>query len=57
MLFTAESNAGFSLVTQVEPAIETSRLDFVKVLVGWSPLDTEIAEDEAANALAGNGGS
>jgi rod shape-determining protein MreC len=48
VLYTAESEAGFSLVTEVEPAVETSRLDFVKVLVGWSPLDTDTADDATA---------
>ncbi len=51
VLYAAESEAGFSLVTEVEPAIETSRLDFVKVLVGWSPLDTEVEASDAASAL------
>ena len=51
VLYAAESEAGFSLVTEVEPAIETSRLDFVKVLVGWSPLDTGLDAGDAAAAL------
>lgn len=50
VLHSAESDAGFSLVTEVEPAIETSRLDFVKVLVGWSPLDSAVDDDDAAAA-------
>ena len=55
VLYSAESEAGFSLVTEVEPAIETSRLDFVKVLVGWSPLDAG-AEDADASAGLGSFG-
>ena len=39
---TAESEAGFALITDVIPAIELSRLDFVKVIVGWSPLDADV---------------
>ena len=38
---TAESEAGFALITDVIPAIELSRLDYVKVIVGWSPLDAD----------------
>lgn len=48
VLRSADSEAGFSLVTEVKPAVETSRLDFVKVLVGWSPLDTGIVGEAAA---------
>jgi rod shape-determining protein MreC len=39
---TAESEAGFALITDVVPAIELSRLDYVKVIVGWSPLDADV---------------
>ena len=46
VLAGAEFQAGFSLVTEVEPAIDTSRLDFVKVLVGWSPLEAPDVGDE-----------
>ena len=45
ILLNAESVAGFQLISSVEPAIETSGLDFVKVIVGWSPLDV-IGEDD-----------
>lgn len=47
----AESEAGFALVTEVHPAIVTSQLDFVKVLVGWSPLDS--TPDTDADGAAG----
>ena len=55
VLFSAESQAGFSLVTEVEPAIETSRLDFVKVLVGWSPLDAAVEDADASTGLGSFG--
>ena len=42
----AEAEASFALVTAVEPAIRLSEIDFVKVIVGWSPLDAG-AEEEA----------
>lgn len=46
VLQAAESEAGFQLITSVEPAIDVSRLDFVRVIVGWSPLDV-VGEDES----------
>ena len=33
------------LRTDVEPAAAFSNLDYVKVIVGWSPLDAEIEPD------------
>ncbi len=36
---TAVNEAGFALVTTVDPLVEVSKLDYVKVIVGWSPLD------------------
>ena len=59
VLEAAESEAGFALVTEVEPFIETARLDFVKVLVGWSPLDapTEEEQDAGVVGLGGEQGS
>jgi rod shape-determining protein MreC len=40
---TAADDAGFGLDTEVMAAINPTRLDYVKVIVGYSPLD---AEDE-----------
>jgi rod shape-determining protein MreC len=45
VLQNARSEAGFQLISSVDPAIDVSRLDFVKVIVGWSPLDV-ISDDE-----------
>jgi rod shape-determining protein MreC len=55
VLQAAESEAGFALITEVQPAIATSQLDFVKVLVGWSPLDSTPDDDadEVASGAAG----
>ncbi len=36
---TAYNDAGFGLVTGVAPAVSFSRLDYVKVIVGYSPLE------------------
>ena len=38
---TKEADVGFTLRTTVEPAAAFSELDFVKVVVGWSPLDAD----------------
>jgi len=45
---TATDNAEFQLVTRVTPAVTFSRLDFVKVIVGYSPLDAPSIEEELA---------
>ena len=45
---TAAEGAGFTLVTRVEPAVSFSRLDYVKVIVGYSPLDAESTAEELA---------
>jgi rod shape-determining protein MreC len=47
VLETAVAEAGFSLITEVAPSVNVSRLDFVKVIIDWSPLDAEL--DEATN--------
>ena len=47
---TAADDAGFGLDTRVKPAVSFSRLDFVKVIVGYSPLDAPSIEEEAEEA-------
>ena len=49
VLEAAEAEAGFSLITPVGPAINISEIDFVKVIVGWSPLDA-VDEDEITDS-------
>jgi rod shape-determining protein MreC len=39
---TKEANVGFALRTTVNPAAVFTELDFVKVVVGWSPLDADL---------------
>ena len=46
VLLDAESEAGFQLVSVVDPAVDLSDLDFVRVIVGWSPLDLSLEGDE-----------
>jgi len=43
---TAADDAGFGLVTGVRPAVTFSRLDFVRVIVGYSPLDLVVEEEQ-----------
>ncbi len=47
---TAADDAGFGLDTRVKPAVSFSRLDFVKVIVGYSPLDAPSIAEEAEEA-------
>ena len=42
---TAEAKAGFSLIAEVTPAVDFSRIDFVKVLVGWLPSEFTAPDD------------
>jgi hypothetical protein len=46
VLSAAASEVGFSLVTTVSPVVEITRLDFVKIIVGWDPLDARFGEGE-----------
>jgi rod shape-determining protein MreC len=48
VLNTAADDAGFGLVTDIAPAVNFTRLDYVKVIVGFSPLDRESEEEEPA---------
>jgi len=43
---TADVVVGFELVTTVRPAVPLSEVDFVKVIVGWSPLDASVSGDD-----------
>ena len=42
----ANPQVGFSLIASVAPAVEVTRLDFVKVIVGWDPLDARFGVDD-----------
>jgi rod shape-determining protein MreC len=43
---TADTEVGFALRSTIHPSVEFGRLDFVKVVVGWSPLDAGVSEDD-----------
>lgn len=51
---SAEAEAGFTLDTTAEPAIDLSGIDYVKVIVGWSPLDA--VDDDAPVETEDSGG-
>ena len=54
VLFFAESEVGFSLRTTVVPAVEMGRLDFVKVIVGWDPLDATFGDEDVEEEVPPN---
>lgn len=43
---TAEAEVGFVLRTGVNPAVRLSQIDYVKIIVGWSPVDAELQDEE-----------
>jgi rod shape-determining protein MreC len=52
---SAESEAGFQLTTSIDPLVRFNQLDFVLVIVGYSPLD-QIDLDAEEEPLNGGGG-
>lgn len=42
---SADAEVDFVLRTEIEPAARFSQLDYVKVIVGWSPLEAEVEPD------------
>jgi rod shape-determining protein MreC len=51
----AESEAGFQLTTSIDPLVRFNQLDFVQVIVGYSPLD-QVDLDESDETVIGGGG-
>lgn len=47
---TADAEVGFVLRTDVNPAALLSQIDYVKVIVGWSPIDAGLVDDEISPA-------
>ena len=43
---TADTEVGFALRSKIDPSVEFGRLDFVEVVVGWSPLDADVAGND-----------
>lgn len=44
---SAKAEVGFVLRTGVDPAVRLSQLDYVKVIVGWSPIDAQLQDEDA----------
>ncbi len=44
---TADAEVGFVLRGEVDPAARLSKIDYVKVIVGWSPIDAGLGEDDS----------
>lgn len=50
----AESEAGFQLTTSIDPLVRFNQLDFVQVIVGYSPLD-QVGLDPLDESAGGEG--
>jgi rod shape-determining protein MreC len=50
---TAEAEVGFVLRTEVEPAPQMSQIDYVKVVVGFTPIDPAIEDSSAVDTGQG----
>jgi rod shape-determining protein MreC len=44
---TADAEVGFVLRGEIEPASRLSEIDYVKVIIGWSPIDAGLLDDDA----------
>ena len=54
---TADAEVGFVLRGEVDPAARLSEIDYVKVIVGWSPIDAGLGEgDDGSLPGASTGG-
>jgi rod shape-determining protein MreC len=42
----ADAEVGFVLRGEVDPAARLSEIDFVKVIIGWSPIDAGLLDDD-----------
>ncbi|MEN8238027.1 MAG: rod shape-determining protein MreC [Actinomycetota bacterium] len=52
---TADAEVGFVLRADVNPAASLSQIDFVKVVVGWSPIDAAIEDGEESTTTTTDG--
>lgn len=51
----ANAEVGFVLRADVEPAARLSQIDFVRIIVGWSPIDRGLQDEEATPRTNGGG--
>lgn len=49
---TAAAEVGFVLRGQVDPAARLSEIDFVKVIIGWSPIDAGLDDDDQSTSTS-----
>jgi rod shape-determining protein MreC len=54
---TADAEVGFVLRADVNPAARLSQIDFVKVVVGWSPIDAAIEDPSGSTTTTTDGSS
>lgn len=54
---TADAEVGFVLRGEVDPAARLSEIDYVKVIIGWSPIDAGLQDDDESVPDASTGGS
>jgi rod shape-determining protein MreC len=52
---TTDAEVGFVLRADVSPAARLSKIDFVKVVVGWSPIDAAIEDGEESTTTTTEG--
>lgn len=45
---SADAEVGFVLRTLVDPATRLSQIDFVKIIVGWTPIDADLQGDSVS---------
>jgi rod shape-determining protein MreC len=43
---TTDAEVGFVLRGEIEPASLLSEIDYVKVIIGWSPIDADLLDDD-----------
>lgn len=54
---TADAEVGFVLRGEVDPASRLSEIDYVKIIVGWSPIDAGLQDDDEALPDSSIGGT
>ncbi len=53
---TADAEVGFVLRGEVDPAARLSEIDYVKVIIGWSPIDAGLQDEDDSLPDASTGG-
>jgi cell shape-determining protein MreC len=53
---TADAEVGVVLRGEVDPAARLSEIDYVKVIIGWSPIDAGLQDEDDSLPDASTGG-